>query len=52
MTVEPVKRKAFEVPEKFLEHLSSLKDKEIAGETRALCELCCREPPPRYLGCD
>lgn len=38
MTANPVKRKAFEVPESFLDHLSTLKDKEMAGETRALCK--------------
>lgn len=38
MTANPVKRKVFEVPEKFLEHLSSLKDKKMADKVRALCE--------------
>jgi len=37
-TANPVKRKVFEVPEKFLDHLSLLKDKGMEGEIRVLCE--------------
>jgi len=38
MTEKPIKGKAFEVPEQFLNHLSSIKDKRLADEIRALCE--------------
>jgi len=32
ITTKPVKGKVFEVPEQFLEHVSSIKDKELVGE--------------------
>ena len=38
MTTKAVKRKAFEVPKGFLEHISSIKDKKLVGEIQALCE--------------
>ena len=38
MTTHPIQQKAFGVPERFLEHLSSLEDTELASETRTLCE--------------
>ena len=38
MTTKPIKRKAFEVPEGFMEHLSSIKDKALVGEIQVLCE--------------
>jgi len=38
MTDEPVKRKKFEIPEKFLNHLSSLQNQEAADEIRGLCK--------------
>ena len=38
MTTKPVKREAFKVSEKFLEYVSSIKDKKFVGEIQALCE--------------
>ena len=38
MTTNPVKRKAFEIPEEFLVHLSSLEDESLVAEIRALCK--------------
>jgi len=37
MTEKPIKGKAFEVPEQFLNHLSSIKDKRLADEIQTLC---------------
>jgi len=38
MTEQPVKRKAFKVPEEFLAHLSSLEDESMVAKIRALCD--------------
>jgi len=38
MTTTPVERKTFEIPEEFLAHLSSLEDKPLVVEIRALCK--------------
>jgi len=38
MTTNPVERKAFEIPEVFLAHLSSLEDKSLVAEILALCK--------------
>ena len=38
MTTNAVERKAFEIPEEFLAHLSSLEDKSLVAEILALCK--------------
>jgi len=38
MTEQPVKRKAFKVPEEFLAHLSSLKNESLVAKIRTLCD--------------
>jgi len=38
MTTTPVERKAFEIPEEFLAHLSSLEDESLVAEIRGLCK--------------
>jgi len=38
MTEQPVKRKAFKVPEGFLAHLSSLEDESLVAKIQALCD--------------
>ena len=38
MTEQPAKRKAFEVPEEFLAHLSSLGDGSLAARILVLCK--------------
>jgi len=38
MTKKPTMRKAFEIPEEFLAHLSSLGNEPLVTEIKALCE--------------